>query len=526
MSDMMSLQNAETRIKEVAERIASLREDLGITVEDMAAITGYSVEDYKLYESGEKDFSFTFIYKCANAFHVEITDLMEGSSPELSSYTVTRKGEGVPIVRRKGFTYNRLAAKFKNKAVEPFHVVIPYSEEALSQPLHMASHEGQEMDIVLKGTVRMTVGSHTEILHEGDCIYYDSSMPHDEVALGGEDCEIYAFVMPPKGATGMSEYREHVAEHHLTNVDKAGLLNPVAEKFVKCETNDEGILSGVQFVNEDKFNFAYDIVDAMAEKCPDKTAMIYVDVNKNERTFTFKDIKKYSCQTANYFKSLGIKKGDRVMLVLKRHYQFWFSIIALHRIGALAIPASNMLKKHDFEYRFNSAKVSAIVCTADGDVANEVELACPDSPSLTTKILVNGQREGWHDFNAELSAYSTHFERTEDTPCGTDPMLIFFSSGTSGNPKLVLHSYQYPLGHYVTARYWQNADPNGLHFTISDTGWGKALWGKLYGQWMNLRLRPLPRRQHTSHVQKVQHHFILRSSDNVPFLHQGGPVKV
>ncbi|WP_303789769.1 AMP-binding protein, partial [Ruminococcus flavefaciens] len=422
MSDMMSLQNAETRIKEVAERIASLREDLGITVEDMAAITGYSVEDYKLYESGEKDFSFTFIYKCANAFHVEITDLMEGSSPELSGYTVTRKGEGVPIVRRKGFTYNRLAAKFKNKAVEPFHVVIPYSEEALSQPLHMASHEGQEMDIVLKGTVRMTVGSHTEILHEGDCIYYDSSMPHDEVALGGEDCEIYAFVMPPKGATGMSEYREHVAEHHLTNVDKAGLLNPVAEKFVKCETNDEGILSGVQFVNEDKFNFAYDIVDAMAEKCPDKTAMIYVDVNKNERTFTFKDIKKYSCQAANYFKSLGIKKGDRVMLVLKRHYQFWFSIIALHRIGALVIPASNMLKKHDFEYRFNSAKVSAIVCTADGDVANEVDLACSDSPSLTTKILVNGQREGWHDFNAELSAYSTHFERTEDTPCGTDPM--------------------------------------------------------------------------------------------------------
>ncbi|MBQ1464872.1 MAG: AMP-binding protein, partial [Ruminococcus sp.] len=118
------------------------------------------------------------------------------------------------------------------------------------------------------------------------------------------------------------------------------------------------------------------------------------------------------------------------------------------------------------------------------DVADEVDLACAASPSLKTKIIVNGQREGWHDFNSELSAYSTHFERTEDTPCGTDPMLIFFSSGTSGNPKLVLHSYQYPLGHYVTARYWQNADPNGLHFTISDTGWGKALWGKLYGQWM------------------------------------------
>ena len=484
MNDQEKLQKAELKIKEVAERIARLREDLGISVEEMAANTDYSVEDYKAFEAGEKDFSFTFIYKCANAFHVEIADLMEGSSPELKGYTVTRKGEGDPIVRREGFVYNRLAAKFKNKTVEPFHVVIPYSEEALSKPLHLASHAGQEMDIVLKGTLRMIVGSHTEILHEGDCIYYDSSMPHDEIALGGEDCEIYAFVMAPRGTTGFSEYHEHVAEHHTTNVDKAGLLHPVAERFVVCETNEEGILSAVHFREKDRFNFAFDIVDAMAEKCPDKTAMIYVDVNKKERRFTFKDIKRYSCQTANYFKSLGIKRGDRVMLVLKRHYQFWFSIIALHRIGALVIPASNMLKKHDFEYRFNSAEVSAIVCTADGDVANEVDLAQANCPSLKTKVMVNGQREGWHDFNAELPAYSTHYDRREDSPCGTDPMLIFFSSGTSGNPKLVLHSYQYPLGHYVTARYWQNADPNGLHFTISDTGWGKALWGKLYGQWM------------------------------------------
>ena len=484
MSDQKNLQNAEARIKEVAGRIAHLREDLGISVEEMAKVTDYSVEEYKQYEAGEKDFSFTFIYKCAQAFHVEISELMEGSSPELSGYTVTRKGEGVPIVRREGFVYNRLASKFKNKMVEPFHVVIPYSEEALSRPLHLASHAGHEMDIVLKGTVRMIIGSHTEILHEGDCIYYDSSMPHDEVALGGEDCEIYAFVMAPRGTTGMSEYHEHITEHQTTNVDKAGLIHPVAEKYVTCETNEEGVLSAVHFENQDSFNFAFDIVDAMAEKCPDKTAMIYVDAAHNERRFTFKDIKRYSCQTANYFKSLGIKRGDRVMLVLKRHYQFWFSILALHRIGALVIPASNMLKMHDFEYRFNSAEVSAIVCTADGDVANEVDLACAKSPSMRTKVLVNGQREGWHDFNAELPAYSTHFSRTDDTPCGKDPMLIFFSSGTSGNPKLVLHSYQYPLGHYVTARYWQNADPNGLHFTISDTGWGKALWGKLYGQWM------------------------------------------
>ena len=185
MNDQEKLLNAETKIKEVAERIIRLREDLGLTVEQMAEITDYSVDDYRKFEAGEKDFSFTFIYKCANAFHVEISDLMEGSSPELRGYTVTRKGEGVPIVRREGFVYNRLASKFKNKTVEPFHVVIPYSEEALSKPLHLASHAGQEMDIVLKGTLRMIVGSHTEILHEGDCIYYDSSMPHDEIALDG-----------------------------------------------------------------------------------------------------------------------------------------------------------------------------------------------------------------------------------------------------------------------------------------------------------------------------------------------------
>ena len=484
MEHQVAQNSAELKIREVAERIIRLREDLGLTAEQMAEQTGFSTEEYQLLESGKKDFTFNFLYKCAAVLNVDINELLEGSAPELTGYTVTRKGEGAQIVRREGFAYNQLAAKFKNKTMEPFHVVIPYSEEALSKPLHMGSHAGQEMDIVIKGTLRMIVGTHTEILHEGDCIYYDSSTPHDEIALGGEDCEIYAFVMPPRGRTALPEYKEQVLVHHATNVDKAGLMHPVAEKFVTCETNAAGILSAVHFAHQDEFNFAFDIVDAMAEKCPDKTAMIYVDVNHNERRFTFKDIKKYSCQAANYFRSLGIRRGDRVMLVLKRHYQFWFSIIALHRIGALAIPASNMLKQHDFEYRFHSAEISAIVCTADGDVADEVDRAAANSPTLKTKVLVNGQRDGWHDFNAELSAYSTHFSRTADSPCGTDPMLIFFSSGTSGNPKLVLHSYQYPLGHYVTARYWQNADPNGLHFTISDTGWGKALWGKLYGQWM------------------------------------------
>lgn len=478
------LNGTEQKIQEVAQRIRTLREDLGISIAEMADQTGFSQEEYELLESGKKDFSFSFIHKCANVFRVDISELMEGRSPELTGYTVTRKGEGLPIVRRAGFAYNRLAHKFKNKIAEPFHVVIPYSEEALSRPLHLGSHAGQEMDIVIKGTLRMIIGSHTEILHEGDCIYYDSSTPHDEIALGGEDCEIYAFVMAPTGRTGMTEYQEQVQEHVVTNVDKAGLVHQVAENFVSCETDAKGMLTGINFKNEEKFNFAFDIVDEVAAKSPDKLAMIYVADDKTERRFTFAEMKKYSCQTANYFKSLGIRRGDRVMLVLKRHYQFWFSILALHRLGAIVIPASNQLLEHDFTYRFDSAGISAIVCTADGNVADEVDKAAAKSSSLRTKILVNGERDSWHNFNEDLPAYSTHFTRAEDAPCGTDPMLMFFTSGTSGYPKIALHSYQYPLGHYTTARYWHNVDPNGIHFTISDTGWGKALWGKLYGQWM------------------------------------------
>ena len=225
-------------------------------------------------------------------------------------------------------------------------------------------------------------------------------------------------------------------------------------------------------------------MDEIAKKAPEKLAMLHIDKHKVERRFTFNDMKRASNQCANYFKSLGIKKGDRVMLVLKRHYQFWYAILALHKLGAVAIPATNLLQEHDFDYRFNAAEVSAIVCTADGDVAHQVDLAEPASPTLKTKILVGGEREGWHNFDEEFPLFSAHFYRTEDTACGDDLMLMFFTSGTTGYPKIAAHNYKYALGHYVTAKYWHGVDENGLHFTISETGWGKALWGKLYGQWL------------------------------------------
>ena len=155
-------------------------------------------------------------------------------------------------------------------------------------------------------------------------------------------------------------------------------------------------------------------------------------------------MKKESARAANYFKSLGIKRGDRVMLVLKRHYQFWFAILGLHKLGAVAIPATNQLLEKDFTYRFAAGNVKAILCTADGDVADAVDAAAKNSPSLTTKILVNGSREGWHDFNEECPMFSSHFARSEDAPCGSDPMLMFFTSGTSGYPKLAAHNYATP----------------------------------------------------------------------------------
>ena len=255
------------------------------------------------------------------------------------------------------------------------------------------------------------------------------------------------------------------------------------EKFVTTVDAENGAPISIEFRDEDKFNFAFDVVDEIARNKPEKVAMIHLDRDKNEVKYTFRDMKDLSSQAANYFTSLGIKKGDRVMLVLKRRFEFWVAILGLHKIGAIAIPATHQLKDHDFEYRFNAAGVKAIVCTCDDNTPDAVD-AVLNAPTLEHKLIVGADRDGWKRFDEEYKLFSRRYLRTADSACGDDPMIMFFTSGTSGYPKMALHSCKYPLGHFHTAKYWHCVRSNGVHLTISDTGWGKALWGKLYGQWM------------------------------------------
>ncbi len=479
----------ENMLKEVGGRIKELREIMNFSQEEMASKTNVTLADYQALEAGKMDFSFTFIYKCAQTFHVDVTDILKGSSPTLTSYSVTRKGGGLPITRRQGFSYNNLAPMFKDKLAEPFHVTAPYIEAEQNQPIKLSTHEGQEFDVIIKGKLKVQIDEHIEILEEGDSIYYNSSTPHGMIAVDGEPCEFIAVVFHPQCKA--YEYPENgegltVKKTQEEINSRVKMNDGIFNQFVDFTLDENDVLKEIHFKDEENFNFAFDIVDGLAEKCPEKTAMLHVSREKEVRNFTFKDMSVYSSKTANYFRSLGIQKGDRVMLVLKRHYQFWFSILALHKLGAIVIPATNLLVEHDFEYRFNAAGVRAIVATADGDVAHQVDLAAERCPELEIKILVGGTREGWYDFDTEMEQCSDAFPRPskEEGAFGSDLMLMFFTSGTTGYPKIAAHNHKYPLGHFTTAKFWHNVNPDGMHFTISDTGWGKALWGKLYGQWM------------------------------------------
>lgn len=473
----------DLKLQEMAQRIRDLREIVGLTQEDMARLTGVSLEEYRQCEAGESDLNFAFIYRCAQACGVDVTDIIEGASPRLSNYTLTRAGEGQHIEHAHGMTYYNMAARFKKRVAEPLYVVAEYSEEAQLRPIECTTHEGQECDIVLSGQLKVQVGEHIEILNPGDIIYYNSTASHGMIATGGRECVFYAIVLEGPEDAVPAPVREKKLERR-PEPEKTGREPRIWEKFISVQEGEDGSLEKIEFKDPDRFNFAFDVVDGLARRKPDKLAMLHVDRHKVERYFTFQDMARYSSRAANYFLSLGIKRGDRVLLILKRHYQFWFAILGLHKIGAVALLASNQMMEHDLAYRYQAAGISAVVCTSNGQVSYEAERAAEQFPGMV-KIMVDGRREGWHDFDGEFRLFSDEFVREKDAPCGEDLMLMFFTSGTTGFPKAAAQCYKYPLGHFVTAKYWHCVDPEGLHLTISDTGWAKAMWGKLYGQWLN-----------------------------------------
>ena len=477
---MNTIFEIDKQIKAMAGRIAALREIEGYTAEYMAQQTGITVEEYLDCEAGRSDLTFAFLFRCASALGIDVTEIIEGTAPRLKSYTLTRKGRGQRIEQAHGMTYYNIAHSFANRTSNPLYVHCEYSEKAENSPIAVTTHSGQECDIVIKGRLKVQVGEHTEILEEGDSIYYDSSTPHGMIAIGGEDCYFYAIVLLPDE----NQDENKIVTLEATPAKKRDTEARVYNKFITTEEDENGAPIAINYKGENSFNFAYDVVDTLGQSKPDKLAIMHVADDGTESRITFSQVKRASAQCANYFKSLGIKRGDKVMLVLKRRYQFWYAMIGLHKLGAVAIPATNQLKEHDYEYRFNTAGVKAIICVDDDYVIEQAEAALAKCPDVTIKLLVGSEREGWRNFNEEYTLFSSHFDRNDDSPCGDDPMLMYFTSGTSGYPKIALHNYKYPLGHFHTAKYWHCVNPDGLHLTISDTGWAKAMWGKLYGAWL------------------------------------------
>ncbi len=297
-------------------------------------------------------------------------------------------------------------------------------------------------------------------------------------------------------------------------------MRNINERYVTEAFDEKGLLSRFDIHYPDDFNFAYDVVDDIAVNDPQRRAMVWCNPEGEQHTFTFADMKMWSDKTANFLAGCDIGRGDFVMVILRRHYQFWFTALALEKLGAVMVPATFMLKEHDLDYRLNGADIKSIICTNAGDIADVVDRVAPGCPRVESLILVNAAgagltprdeagelvydraaekrgealsgaegvcaapvaRPGWPDFNTEVRAASADFPRRE-TLAG-DPMLMYFSSGTSGNPKMVLHDSGYALAHLITAKWWHNVEPDGLHFTIADTGWGKAVWGKFFGQWL------------------------------------------
>ena len=263
------------------------------------------------------------------------------------------------------------------------------------------------------------------------------------------------------------------------------MANVILERFLKKSTfsSQDDFQKNFEFIVPENFNFAYDVMDEWAKETPDRLALLWCNDKGVERRFTFEDIRRESNKVAGYLSSLGIGKGDVVMLILKRRYQFWLTMLALHKLGAVAIPASFLLTKKDIVYRSDNADIKAIVACGDEEIICNVDKAYPDCKTLQYRISIGPiVPEGWEDFKKGVAAAQEYKDERKSE--NSDYSLIYFTSGTSGQPKMVAHDFTYPLGHIGTAAYWHNLHVGSLHLTVADTGWAKATWGKMYGQWI------------------------------------------
>lgn len=254
------------------------------------------------------------------------------------------------------------------------------------------------------------------------------------------------------------------------------------QNYCREEFDEQGRLTRFELDFPEDFNFGYDIVDTYATRTPNKTALVWCNTKNEERIFSFADIKTHSNRVANLLREAGITRGSRVMVILKRHYEYWFVAIALHKLGAVMIPATNMLTVKDLEYRLTASRADAVICTPQDGVPDNIRAALESTGLSPLLWCVREQREGFRNLTAEMEGASAELERIPTR--ASDPMLLYFTSGTTGNPKGVIHDHAYPLAHIITAKYWQQAEEGGLHFTVAETGWAKASWGKLYGQWL------------------------------------------
>ncbi|MBE6639629.1 MAG: cupin domain-containing protein, partial [Ruminococcaceae bacterium] len=290
----MANTNPSTQLMDIATRIRGMREILGYSMKRMAELTEVSEEIYHQYESGNVDLPFTFLHKCSKVFGIEITVLLEGHSAKLSGYTVTRRGKGLVTASEDGITIQDMAPMFRKKLATPYWVTYKYSEELQNKPIHTTTHTGQEFDLVLKGSMRIKVGDHEEILREGDSIFYKSSTPHGMIALDGQDCVFLSMIM----ASDTTDQPLFIGQSRKGKAAQPLLCN----KFVNAQEDENGVFQGMTFSDEERYNFAFDTVDAIARREPEKLAMVHVANDMTERRFTFKDFKDASSQSANYFK--------------------------------------------------------------------------------------------------------------------------------------------------------------------------------------------------------------------------------